>query len=73
MKDIDSNYEKDVSELIKLVEMSKELSCKILDENSLEDPKTKFRWLVTRDNLTSTLTNLKHYFGNKNEYSLRHF
>lgn len=67
MKDFDSNYEKDVNELIKLVEMAKELTLKILDENSLAEPKTKFRWLVTRDNLTSTLTNIKRDFGNKNE------
>lgn len=67
MKDIESAYEKDIDELIKLVEMANELTFKILDEYDLKDPRKKFRWLVTRDTLTSTLIKIKHDFGNKNE------
>lgn len=49
------SYKKDVAELAKLLKAANKLTAKILNENTINNPREKFQLIVTSDNVASLL------------------
>lgn len=59
------SYKKDVAELAKLLKTTNKLAAKILNENTIDNPREKFQLMVTSDNVASLLGRLINTFADK--------
>ena len=59
------SYKKDVAELAKLLKTANKLAAKILNENTIDNPREKFQLIVTSDNVASLLGRLINVFEDK--------
>ena len=59
------SYKKDVAELAKLLKTANKLAAKILNENTIDNPREKFQLIVTSDNVASLLGRLINTFADK--------
>ncbi len=59
------SYKKDVAELAKLLKTANKLATKILNENTINNPREKFQLMVTTDNVASLLGRLINVFEDK--------